>query len=429
MPDSFFSIVSAMLLLGAVIGLVFSFFYTVAAWPRRLLFLLLGVVALGQIGRIPPGGGSGDVLLIDALAALLFGIWAVWAVVNRASLQRSQFHLVWIGFLLVAFVGLLFTPLDLSKKELAFNGFYLMRLLFYSSLVWIVSDLMKGQESAGKIVKWIIGTGTAILLIGFLQLLVFPDIGVLSKFGWDPHVGRFVSTFLDPNYLGGYLALILSLILARSIQEKKPFPWILILLLLVGAVYTYSRSGYLAVALVVLAYGLRYSWKLMLLAIVVAVPMGFAIPRVAERISGGFSVDKTSRDRIDSWQKAFVVMGTYPATGVGYNNYRAAQEQLGLIQLGDQSHSGSGSDSSLLNIYATTGLAGIFLFFLAVLFFLKDCWRLVASGEQSPRATAALALIMATPALFVHAFFVNAWFYPFILVSLAALAGVVYTKK
>lgn len=411
------------------VSLLAAFFYGIVRYPKFLLLGAIALVAVGQFGRIPPGGGSGVVLLLDAILGLLSLLWLLWAIIMKRTIFRSKFHIVWLGFLAVSVVSLILSPLAISKFQLLFNGFYLLRLLFYSSLFWAVSDLVPDQKKAEKVVSCIIWTGITVIILGYIQLIIFPDIGILAKYGWDPHVGRFVSSFLDPNYLGGYLALILSLLLARSIQESKPFPWVLIFLLLIGAVLTYSRSGYLAILLVILAYGLRYSWKLMLMTALIAIPMALAIPRIRERVAGGFSVDKTARDRIDSWNKALAVTESYPITGVGYNNFRDAQESLGLLRFGDASHSGSGSDSSLLNIYATTGVAGITLFFLGAIMFLKECFRLIGSKERTPRASAALALVMASPALFIHAFFVNAWFYPFILVTVCALIGLVYSEK
>jgi O-antigen ligase len=409
---------------GLVLGVVGLCWYIAGRPVFRLIALALILLVMGQIGRIPLAGT--ELLLLDVVMGVLWLVALLSALGKRQPILTDAFRIVTVCFFVIALVGLGLSSLGLGVGDLVRNGFYLARLIFSASLIWIIPQVFASEVAAGRLLGWLTRAGLAVVALGFVQLWVLPDIGVLAALGWDPHVGRLVSTFFDPNFLAGFLALLLSVLLARTVQEKQPFPWAAVVAVLVAGLLTYSRSGYLAIALVVAAYGLRYWWKPFLLTAAIIVPLALTIPRVNERVRGGFSLDATSRDRIDSWDRAFTVLAAFPVTGVGYNNYRDAQEQLGLIPYGDSSHSGSGSDSSLLNVYATVGLLGLMTFLLGCSLFLRRAWRLAAAGATTPQASAALALVMAAPALFLHSFFVNGWFYPFILLFGALLAGITY---
>jgi O-antigen ligase len=389
--------------------------------PLPLLGLLFLTVILGQFGRIPPL--SGDILLIDILVGILFVSWLLKVLWGVQRFRFTTFHLLWIAFLGVALVSLLFTTLPLTRLELLQNSLYWVRLVTYSSLMWVIPSMVTKEKTASQVVYWLLWSAGVVAVLGFLQLRIYPDIGALAKYGWDPHVGRLVSTFLDPNYLGGFFALILAFVLGRSLGEKQPFAWGTIFLFLAASVFTYSRSGYLAVGIVVLAFGLRYSWKVLLLAICIAVPLGLQIPRVQQRIEGAFSVDATSQARILSWQNAGIIIGNFPLLGVGYNNYREAQETLGILQGDPQSRAATGSDSSILNIQATTGIFGLGLFLAAGIVLARKAYRLTKTTEKSIRVSAAYGLLFGVPGLLVNALFVNSLFYPLIFFPLMVLVG------
>ena len=400
--------------------------YCAIAKPHWLLPLALGVLVLGQVGRIPPL--SGQILLLDLVVGTAFLVWALLEVAGRRKLRFEAVHFLWLGFIAMAALALILTPLVLSRSDLATNGIYLVRLVAYTSLFWGMQRWSPEAYQAKHVLNMVLWTGYALIVLGFLQLIFVPDIGFLSGYGWDPHVGRLVSTFLDPNYFGGFLAIILAVLLARTLGEGHRFPWFWGAVLMIATVLTYSRSGYLAVGIVIFGFGLRYSWRILLLAVVCVVPLALAIPRVQERVLGGFSVDATAQDRVISWQGALTIIDRFPFLGVGYNNYKPASEVVGVFQGSETSQSAAGSDSSLLNVQATTGFLGFGLFMATVFAILIRAWKRSARKDNSPYRSAAFALLFIAPAIFVHSFFVNSLFYPFIFLPLALLVGVLLSE-
>ncbi|MBU6389616.1 O-antigen ligase family protein [Patescibacteria group bacterium] len=394
-------------------------------YPAALLATILVFLVLGQFARISSAGG--DILILDGLVGMFFLLWLVWAVrfgrVKRLSLPL----ILWSGFLLIGLVSLVLGPFALGKQELAGNGFYWIRLLAYSSLAWSLPVFITGEEDGWRVLKWLLYAGMAIVLLGFVQLRLLPNIGILAKYGWDPHVGRLVSTFLDPNYLGGFFAILLSLVLAWF-PLRNWRGWLLTLIIVLATMLTYSRSGYLAVGIVLLLYGLRYSWKIVAIALICVVPLTVAIPRIQERVVGAFHIDTTSQDRIDSWLVALSVSNDYPVTGVGYNSYATAQEHIGALKVGSTSRAAAGSDSSLLNVLVDTGPLGLGLFLAALGLVWWDADKKRAD-TSTPSGVAAQTLYMVMPALFIYTWFVNALFYPFILLILTLLVGVMYSWR
>ncbi len=396
--------------------------------PSILLYAALGSVALGQAGRIPPLHG-GAPLLADGFLGGLFLIWLVWAVWKRISLPRTPAHLAWYGFLVVGIISLIFTPYHLNRGEFITAALYWVRLVLYSSLIWIVPSLYrqaKGLQLPYKVTLW---SGVGVVGLGVLQLVLFPNIGILSRYGWDPHVGRFVSTFLDPNYLGGYFAMLISFVFALNREKPRFWLWVFGAATIIASVLTFSRSGYLALAVTLVIIGLSYSWKLLLVAVVCILPLALSIPRIAQRIEGGFKVDATSQDRIKSWKRALAVIEVNPILGVGYNNYERAQEALNLTRPNDTSLAASGSDSSLLNVFATTGFVGFVLFFMTGFFLMRDAFRRIRTAKQAELRIAGWVILIATPALLVNAMFVNALFYPLILIVYAFFIGALYVGE
>jgi len=393
--------------------------------PVPLIALILVTIVLGEFGRIPPLSGS--ILLIDILVGFLFVTWILRVILLKEKITWTSFHILWATFLGIAFIGLVATPLIISRSTLLLDSLYWVRLVLYSSLIWIIPSAIKTQEGGKKLLQWIVYAGVALAVIGFTQLVVYPDISPLAKYGWDPHVGRLVSTFLDPNFLGGFFALALATLLSLGLTKKDKLSLVFAGIFLVAAVLTYSRSGYLAVGLVVVLFGLRYSWKILLITACLVLPLSLAIPRVQQRVLGGFSVDATSKDRIQSWKNAFDIIQHFPLLGVGYDNYFQAQKELQIFAGSTQSHAVAGSDSSIFNVEAMTGLLGFGFFLASFLVLARSCIAYLKSKKITDfHYIVASIILFGGPALLLHSFFVNSLFYPFIFFPLMLIIGLVF---
>jgi len=102
---------------------------------------------------------------------------------------------------------------------------------------------------------------------------------------------------------------------------------------------------------------------------------------------------------------------------VGFNNI--CEARVLLFTEKRESHSCSGSDSSLLLVAATTGLSGLMVF-------LFMGYKLTNMIKNDFYGTSFKAL---STALFVHSFFVNSLFYPFVMGFMGLVLSCAYSDR
>ena len=155
-------------------------------------------------------------------------------------------------------------------------------------------------------------------------------------------------------------------------------------------------------AIIVLVYGLlKYRW-LLVISLLIGFSAYFFIPRVQTRISGTTDPADSARLRIVSWSNAWSIAEDNLLFGTGFNSFRYAQRDYGFLNPDTfEIHSGSGADSSLLFVLATTGIFGFILFFIGLIY------PLFGSLKSEVLSTGALLL-----GLLLHSQFVNSLFFP-----------------
>lgn len=402
----------------------------------------------GELFRIPLFGF--DLLPSDLLIPVILVVWIIDKIRNDriVRLGRVGKTLLFFVFALIATYLAGFFRFDFH--EIVAAGAYLARYLMYLALAFVTFDLLN-RDKKGVILKVLVGSMIVsmilICILGFLQLKYFPsflELG-LDAFGWDPHIGRLLSTWFDPNFVGGYLAFILSIVIAlalyfRKLKDKKWF-WILVVIALLGLIslyFTYSRSGYLALMAALGLLALFKSRKL-LVVVVLASLLAFAIsPRIQERTSDAIDsgkalfgldsqrpLDPTAVLRVNSWSYAREIIADHPWVGVGFGRYKFEINQRGYGLLSD--HASGGSDSSLLTIWATSGIFGLLSLlavgFVAAVTAIRRFWK-----KESLKDYLDAGLVAGFGGMMVHSVFVNSLLYPLIIVYLLMGLGLLDEK-
>lgn len=418
-------------LLVAAAGLLGSSAFLALNHAQRLpLFIMLGLIA-GQIARLKlSSDGAGALLLMDVVTGGYVVAGALHAVLAKKRIPTSLAFIFLFGFTLWIGVSLLFGAGVLTGRELLVAAFYTIRFILMTGVLWVTASLFT-QEQHNRLTTTLITSGIIITLLGFGQLVFFPDFAFMTQYGWDPHEGRLLSTFFDPNFLGMFLVMIASLLTARIITGHTAVTPVNIgwLLLVIAAILlTFSRSSYLALLVAFTVIFLLRAWKYVLIGGVILAVGAFSIPRVKERIIGAFQVDATAQDRLESWQQTGVIIREHPIVGVGYNAFGPAQLRLNVRQT-LTSHAAQGSDSSLLLVLATTGGIGLFLYlgFLSSLYL--AAWIRYTHHSSLSQQSLSLALIGIMPSYIIHSQFVNGLFYPLLLVPFMLLAAGVLTSE
>lgn len=379
----------------------------------RLFFpffvLCLFTLSLGQFSVIYQFN-EGSIYLFDILIALFDLTGIVFLLSTRRSLKIPLPILLLTIFCILGAISLAFTTQNLEPVEFLISASYLGRFFSYVIFAFVAWNLVKLEIfQVDKIQRVLIYTGLFLFVAGLFQLIVLPDLETLDpSLGWDPHKNRMVSTFLDPNFLGMYFVISLSLSLKQRLLSKKhlPMSYLPTIIFFIGIFLTFSRSAWLATS-VLLFFTLLRKKVLLLISLAIVLLAVFAVPRVQTRISGVTDPQDSASFRLISWQNTWEIAKENWVFGVGYNAFRYAQRKYGFL---DEStlavRSGAGSDSSLLLVLATTGIFG-FTFFAG--FFVST---LLPAVKRRDLITAGLIL-----ALLADSVFINSLFYPQIIVA------------
>lgn len=391
------------------------------------ILLIASIISIipGQIIRLPFFLEYGAVNLTDlsVFAADIFGLIYLMFFKKSLNLSKKVFPIFFI-FVIWTLATNIFSLTLFNIQQILISSFFLLRFLSY----FFISQLILNVVEKDKITNWlnlIVFSAFIFILVGFIQLLTFPDLTSLTAYGWDPHQRRIVSTLLDPNFTGFIfvvtfaISTTLLLFLKKQVGKlskrinfvysKKNFVYLLVSLFsIIGVVLTFSRSSYLALIAPILIIGLVKSPKMLFLTTSFLLLSFFTIPQVKNRVIGAVTLDDTSQARIISWKNAVSIFKNQPLFGVGFNNYRYAQEKYQLYDDPNQVelHSSSGSDSSILLVAATTGLIGLFLF-LTLLGTL-----LTTAIKKSSKEPVKLIFLSVLVSLIIHSQFVNSFFFP-----------------
>ena len=364
-------IVAILLLFGAIYGLnfklalivIFGVLVFFCFWfdLRMALVVTLLSVLFGQVVRLDLGTGA--ILVSDMMMAILFTVWLIYFLSAKKKVGWNLVFFALLAFLLISFLlnwramGV-FTVGDTTTMWL-----YWLRMFLYSMFLPISWSVIAWDKDSKKYFRWIILLAIGFLFLGFVQLVFIPDISFLAHYGWDPHVGRLLSTFLDPNFAGALLvfffAITLSYYFSYSNWSGPKHLWaIFTSMLMVGVVLTYSRSAYVALAVVFLILSFWKDKRILALGMIVGLMMFLGDARLMERVDGIFEVDVTAQKRIQSWENNLMIVEDNIWYGIGYNNLLDENMRRGYVR-DAKLHSAAGSDSSYLTIWSTLGIFGL----------------------------------------------------------------------
>ncbi|EKD93521.1 MAG: O-antigen polymerase [uncultured bacterium] len=406
-----------------------SFFY-----GGLILIFLLDVT--GELGRLPVGPVNG-LLANDLVVGILMALWLIQKTFVERRWPPSKLWSPFLIFIGIATIALLNGSRFLNGNEVMVSGLYLVRFIEYFLIGMMAFDLSteeNDKKHAHKILNMIIVSGTVLAILGFLQLKFFPDFRRFTAEGWDPHINRLLSTWFDPNFVGGLLAFVVSLCLGKSL-EKRPKLWLIASsgIMVMALFLTYSRSAYLALLTSIGIIGVLRSRKILVGALIAGLLLTSVSDRAQERVvnlyHSALSVvsdsvelpDATARLRIESWKNTLTIVADHPWLGVGYNAFGFAQIRYGFVS-DIEHHSASGSDSTFLTILATTGILG----FSAYLWL----WATILIHSFTRRKDPLhLALFAGSMGLLVHSLFVNSLLYTPLLVFFYAAIGTIWSRQ
>lgn len=399
---------AVMMIMGGLVLAWFWFDIRIGLWVT--LFSML----LGQIVRLDLG--TGGLLVSDLMMGALVVVWIIYFGFQKIKITWNIVWLAMVMFLIVSLMTNIRASFDFHSGNLVTMWLYWARMILYSCFLPITWSVVSWYDNGWMYLKWLLTAGIVLLLLGFLQLIFFPNIIFLAQYGWDPHIGRLLSTFLDPNFVGAVFVFFLAICFAFYFQYKQwglaKFGWMgLTLLFALGIVLTYSRSAYVALVVVFLILSFWKDKRILLFGIIAGTMMFFGDPRVMERVDGIFQVDETAQKRIISWENSLQIVEDNVWYGIGYNNMLDENMRRGFVK-DARLHSAAGSDSSYLTVWSTMGLLGLIWYvFFWVITVSVLLWKHVVEKKDNLKKWLYLGVGVGIIGVLVHAQFTNSLLY------------------
>ncbi|MCX7928077.1 MAG: O-antigen ligase family protein [Patescibacteria group bacterium] len=369
---------------------------------KFLLLFYIVLIPFGQLARfdIKVLNFTIPFIFYDLVAVALLVIHLFYR--TKLKVNKQMFY-----FFLSALFSFLVNIKFVFDQNTINSTLYLLRLASWGAIYSAASYVIgKNLIKSDNLTKYLYYSIFAACLFGFFQYIFVPDLRFLIKFGWDDHLNRLAGFYFDPTYIGflSVFGFFLSFfIYHKNLNPKNIFlfcSFFLIVLLL-----TYSRASYLAfITSSIYFFASLYSKKLINIVAIFALISVFVFFFFSfSRFEGeGVRLGRVASiyQRLENYSQTLTIIKDYPLFGVGFNNMcRVRLDYFG----GDaNSNACSGADSSVLFIWAATGVVGLILFInlLYVLF-----WR-----KNSNLFVKTIFI-----AIFVHSIFSNSFFYSLIV--------------
>jgi len=218
--------------------------------------------------------------------------------------------------------------------------------------------------------------------------------------------GRLTSSFKHANDFGGYLAVILPMLMIVTFSFTKSIKFrlwtgILFLMGMVCLGFTFSRSAWLALIASVIFIGLKWKRIFIPLLLVLIMFLVLFVPKIMSDRSMGSRMEEgifTLSGRIVYWKEAAHIIQAYPILGVGLNAYSLVAPKYKIIW-------GGYPHNCYLQLAAEMGLVGLMAFLWMIFrFFQFGIKRAIVIEEDFDRHLM-LGLLAGLFGYFVQSFF------------------------
>ncbi len=394
-----------------------------------LLISLCLVIPFGVFERIQiiP---SVSAYLHDLIVLPIF-VFVLYKVLILKEIKRPGILKGLLVFVSVGFMSLLLNSFYLNIPDFFVSLSYLLRFLMYASLIFIFDYL--NHKKISILLKTLNLSLLLLVFFGFLQYLFSPSLKQFYIYGWDEHFYRLTSTYLDPNFAGISLLLYVILLcyfLTKIIDGKKRLIYVLLssFLTFFAMFLTYSRSTAIAFIFSIPTFLIiERRKKLLLVVLFMVLVAGIITPKNFNLVGLNPFRVFSSVERLKSIENAYKIFTSSPIYGVGFNSYRYAQKRVGFLDSQwEKTHAGAGASNSFIFILATTGIVG----FLAFLYFIWQMVRYFIFTSKNKIDNLPKAVVIASlTAVLVHSMFDNTFFYPFTMLTLFYIVGIMGCKK
>lgn len=302
--------------------------------------------------------GRGITLRADDFLLLILGVsWLAKMAVHKdlGLFLRTPLNKAIAYYIIICFVSTLLGAV-FGRVNLKTGFFFVLKYFEYMIVYFMVVNHIEHKSQARKYLWAMLITCAIVSIIAMVQI---------------PLGGRVTAPFEgeagEPNTLGGYLVLMMSVVIGLLLTTKsfrdQLIYLILIVLFLIPFIFTQSRSSYASMIPAVLLF-LKLSEKRLWVFLIILV-LGISLPVLAPKIAterlrytfeqgqrrtdvisvGGIKLDTSTSARLFSIRAASKDWIKHPVLGFGVTGYRFL-------------------DAQYFKIITETGFLGLAFFFL-----------------------------------------------------------------
>ncbi len=354
---------------GMILGLLIGLF--VLTNVNAALYAVIALMALLPFGTFPVKIGFTPTLLDGGIGAFLLVYLFQWMTGRRQFFRLTPVHgliVLYVGWLIWSFVlGLRYAPpTSTTLRQFA-------ETLVSIGLVFVLVDLLRDPVSLRRLVLIMLvaaGTEAVVALILYampdataertlvrLARIGYPNGGVIRYINDDPsQAERAIGTWVDPNALGGFLAVTAAMIAPQLFARRPVLRWRILSWGALGAVglallLTQSRASMLAFAFTMVFISLFRGYRKFMPLIVVGLIAILLLPQtqgyIVRFVEAFTASDLSTQMRLGEYGDALRLIRQYPVTGVGFTGtpsidlytnaasmYLIMANQIGLVGVG-----------------------------------------------------------------------------------------------
>lgn len=399
---------------------------------KFIFIIFLGTFSIGEIIRFDLGNNI-YVKMVDIAAAFLLLAWIInnfKDLIKKVKSNSLFTSIMWV--VLIMCISLVVNFKNFSGNEILASFSYTVRWVLYASLFFIVKSFTPKFKK--KVSYLLLIVGGLITFFGFIQYFFYSNLRNLYYLGWDEHMHRMFSTFLDPNFAGAFFVMYLMLLLGIFLYffennkiKNTYFIGLVSIFSLLSIFLTYSRSALITlltstVMFCVLTRKLKWTIGIILIwgIFVIISSKSFYIENM------NLWRTASAEARIDTALIAVKIIRENPILGIGFNTYRYVQIDYGFRNSvnANISHADAGTDNSLLFIFATTGVVGLIIYLNLILMMMKKSYdNYTKHTKKNIQKYIAIALISSMGGILINSIFINSLFYSFILIWIWLMLG------
>jgi len=321
--------------------------------------------------------GRGVTLRFDDFILAIIGFsWLAKMSINKelGLFLRTPLNRPIAYYIIICLVSTLLGAI-FGRLQLKTGFFYLLKYFEYMIVYFMVVNHIENKNQVRNYLWAMLITCMIVSVIGITQI---------------PGGGRITAPFEgaqgEPNTLGGYLILMISVVIGLFLTtpsfRNKLVYFFLVLLFTIPLLYTQSRSSYLAIVPALLTF--IFLTEKRVWVIVVLLLIGTSLPFIApnpakERILytftqgrdrmdvfevGGVKLDTSLSARVKSWEWASRDWIKHPFVGFGITGYRFV-------------------DAQYVRVITETGSIGLILFFILIYAIFRQTYTVYKKAIES----------------------------------------------